>query len=237
MISLSFPAISVVIEFFVYEQTIERPRQAVAVPPTDAPASRNYSRSQSILQQNQHSSIVKNVSSNLDSSHGRRISIDDLVDNCLPDLSNQSRNNGKSINGTVLQENKSFMPHARRGNISIVPDSTSNSSLSESKSIIERKADPLNRVPIKVPISDNPRLEVGLENLGNTCFMNSTLQCLLHIKPLVNYFLKASNIDRDLNTLSPKKGALATSFHQLVVEVYNKKNSSAVSPIHFQRTV
>jgi ubiquitin C-terminal hydrolase len=79
-------------------------------------------------------------------------------------------------------------------------------------------------------------MEVGLENLGNTCFMNSSLQCLLHIQPLVSYFL-TTDIDKVLNERSPMKGLVASSFGQLVREYFYASPGSTVAPLDFQKVV
>jgi len=35
---------------------------------------------------------------------------------------------------------------------------------------------------------------VGLDNLGNTCYLNASLQALLHTEPLVRYFLDKEHL-------------------------------------------
>ena len=44
---------------------------------------------------------------------------------------------------------------------------------------------PLEIISFDWPVSS--RIGAGLANLGNTCFLNATLQCLTYTAPLVNY--------------------------------------------------
>ena len=71
---------------------------------------------------------------------------------------------------------------------------------------------------------------VGLNNLGNTCFLSSGLQCLSHITPLTGYFLSGS-FRADLNRRSRDGtgGVLAERYEELLRELW-LGSAGAVSP-------
>ena len=78
----------------------------------------------------------------------------------------------------------------------------------------------------------NSLLPVGLINIGQTCYMNSVLQCLVHIPKLSKYFLQNKNKIDDKNQI------LSYAYLQVVQNLLRKTNESQFityySPIEFQ---
>lgn len=71
---------------------------------------------------------------------------------------------------------------------------------------------------------------IGLENIGNSCYMNSVLQCLFYTNELSNYFL-GSGFKNLLNRSDLK---LANKYHEILQNIFsnNKISSSNLSEIH-----
>ena len=73
-----------------------------------------------------------------------------------------------------------------------------------------------------INIDYNSKPLIGLENIGATCYMNSTLQCLCNIKKFVEYFKYNKHL-KELTTNDIDKQKLCSAFKLLIEKLYPYK--------------
>ena len=72
---------------------------------------------------------------------------------------------------------------------------------------------------------------LGLDNIGATCYMNATLQCLCNIPQLQNYFLYKKEISQNPNS------KLSRSFGDLMRNLYTKEHKKSFAPKEFKKLI
>ena len=77
-----------------------------------------------------------------------------------------------------------------------------------------------------------------MANLGNTCYMNSALQCLSNMDVLRTYFLtEAFKTEINFENVMGSKGEVVIRFAELLNSLWNKPKSYSLSPSQLKNAI
>ena len=135
--------------------------------------------------------------------------------------------------GSYSLQQGAYPPH---GNLSNQPGaniSQPGSNNSQSGSNNSQQGSNNSQQPPNPPNAPKPNYlfsKKGLKNIGSTCYMNATLQCLLHVNELITYFIEEYPKDQQqlakINNDVASGGDISRAFFNLVIGV--NENSELV---------
>ena len=156
--------------------------------------------------------------------------------NMSNNMNNSNFNNNMNMNNQNINKGNNFM-----SNISLNNNNNNNmynNNMNANNNMINYQNNNFNNInnPNQFPAL------VGLNNIGATCFMNATLQCMSQIGELSEYFLNQKNRNAIINNNIAQKNdnqlQLCPLYLELIEHLWNKNEPNrAYSPVNFIRTV
>ena len=135
-------------------------------------------------------------------------------------------------NKNLLYSSTNIIPNNNSNNIDY------NNNINTKNDIRKIKLNP--KKPKIPPPLKKPTL-VGLQNIGATCFMNATLQCLSQTERLTKYFLDEEHLPTIINNnialKDPNGYQLSPAYFELIENLWNDEGESYYAPYNFMNRV
>ena len=155
----------------------------------------------------------------------------------LQEISNNN-NNVPKINNIMNNNNfnNNIFPNNLSNNINI---NNNNMNFGKNNNV-KIKLNPKKNAIQPIEKYKKPTL-IGLQNIGATCFMNATLQCLSQTKRLTNYFLNEEHlpiiINNNIALNDPNQLQLSPVYFELLENLWNKEGESYYAPYNFMNRI